>query len=238
MDSEAMVTAWNAPCSFAVGSHDFVVEGPPVATEWSVQGKSDGRCVVRVENSLYSNSDERDVHLLGVEAGWPAFFRILQIYMADFGGQPCARLDLPGAASKESPAWETLAAGLGIAGAEVGERRCAPAGAPRLVGLVDRVPDESEIIMRLDEPACGVAHLFAMPAEDQFIISVRLYLYGDGAAEVVERYLPRWRAWMQERFPVRESKSPAQPPEKNVSSEIPHSRGEVISTLFCDGSRK
>ncbi len=205
MDSEATVTAWNAPCSFAVESHDFVVEGPPVATEWSVQGRSDGRCVVRVEHSLYSDSDERDVHLLGVEAGWPAFFRILQIYMADFGGQPCARLDLQCAASKESPAWETLAAELGIAGAEVGERRCAPAGAPRLVGLVDRVPDETEIIMRLDEPTCGAAHLFAMPAEDQYIISVRLYLYGHGAAEVVDRDLPRWRGWMQERFPVRES---------------------------------
>ena len=120
-------------------------------------------------------------------------------------GQPCARLDLPGTASKESPAWETLAAGLGIAGAEVGERRCAPAGAPRLVGLVDRVPDESEIIIRLDEPACGAGHLLAMAAQDQFIISVRLYLYGDGAAEVVKRYLPRWRGWMQERFPVRAS---------------------------------
>ena len=54
--------------------------------------------------------------------------------------------------------------------------------------------------MGLDEPACGAGHLLAMAAEDQFIISVRLYLCGDETAEVVERELPRWRGWMQEPF--------------------------------------
>ena len=176
MDSVATVTEWNAPRSFAVESRDFVVGGPPVATVWSVEEGAGGPCVVRVEHSLFADSDEYDGSLMGVEAGWPAFFRILQIYMADFRGQPRALLDLPGVASKESPAWDTLAAGLGIAAAKSGERRSAPADAPQFAGLVDRVPDEAEVILRLDEPTSGVAHLFAMPADNLFIMSVRLYL--------------------------------------------------------------
>ena len=201
MDSVATVTEWNAPRSFAVESRDFVVGGPPVATVWSVEEGAGGTCVVRVEHSLFTDGDEYDGSLVGVEAGWPAFFRILQIYMADFRGQPCALLDLPGVASRESPAWDTLAAGLGIAAAKSGQSRSAPADAPQFAGLVDRVPDEAEVIIRLDEPTSGVAHLFAMPADDLFIMSVRLYLYGEDAAEVVARDKPGWKAWMQERFP-------------------------------------
>ena len=169
----------------------------------SVNVDADGRRWVRVEVETPGTVEEV-WRAIATASGISSWFVPAEL---DIGadGQPCARLDLPGEASKESPAWETLAAGLGIAGAEEGERRCAPDGALRFAGLVDRVPDESEIIMRLDEPACGAGHLLAMAAQDQFIISVRLYLYGDGAAEVVERYLPRWRAWMQERFPVRAS---------------------------------
>ena len=163
MDSEAEVTEWNAPRSFAADSQDFGEGGPPVATVWSVEAGAGDTSVVRVEHSLLADSDEYDQLLLDVEAGWPAFFRLLQIYMADFRGQPCTLLDLPGAAPKEFPAWETLAAGLGIAGAKSGERRSAPADAPQFAGLVDRVPDESEVIMHLNEPTSGVAHLFAMP---------------------------------------------------------------------------
>ncbi len=55
--------------------------------------------------------------------------------------------------------------------------------------------------MRLDEPTSGVTHLYAMPADDLFIMSVRLYLYGKDAAGVVARDKPGWKAWMQERFP-------------------------------------
>ena len=201
MDSEATVTEWDAPRRFAAESRDFVVGGPPVSTVWSVEEGAGETCVVRVEHTLFADGDAYDGHLEGVEAGWPAFFRILQIYMADFRGQPCARLELLGTASKEPPAWDILADALGIADAKSGERRVAPGAAPQFAGLVDRVPDESEVILQLEEPASGVAHLFAMPAGDQVLLSIRLYLYGDDAAAVVARVQPQWRSWMQARFP-------------------------------------
>ena len=202
MNSEATVTSWDAPRSFAAESRDFVVEGPPVATTWRVEECAGGTCVVSVEHSLFADSDAYDVYLVGVEEGWPPFFRTLRIYMADFRGHPCALMDLPGDAPMESSPWKALAQGLGIADARPGEFRAAAADAPRFAGTVEDVPDPSEVVMRLDEPTSGVAHLFAMPLEGQFILSVRLYLYGEEAAEIAAREKPRWRAWFQERFPA------------------------------------
>lgn len=204
MAPESTVTAWDPPRGFRSVSSDFVEEGAPVTTEWRVEEAAVGGCVVRVEHSLYIDSDERDAHLLGVEAGWPSFFRILQIYMTSFRGQPCATLELSATAAGDAPAWERLGDGLGFAGGEEGEFRAAPAGAPRYAGRLDHTPEDTELIMRLEEPTSGVAHLYAMPADGLQIISVRLYLYGEDAGEVVARALPEWQAWMQAQFPDEE----------------------------------
>ena len=130
-----------------------------------------------------------------------AFYRILQAYMAHFRGQPCAMLEMSGTAPKDAPAWDALTGGLGLTAAVSGERRSAPTGAPPVAGTVERAGDLSELLLRLDEPAPGVAHLFAIPMEDGALLSGRLYLYGDHAAETKVRTGPLWRAWMEQRFP-------------------------------------
>ena len=112
-----------------------------------------------------------------------------------------AMLELSGTAPKDAPAWDALTGGLGLTAAVSGERRSAPAGAPPFAGTVERVGELSELLLRLDEPAAGVADLFAIPMEDGALLSVRLYLYGDHAAETKVRAGPLWRAWMEQRFP-------------------------------------
>ena len=201
MKSGAKVESWDPPRGFRSESSDFVEEGAPVTTEWRVEEAAGGGCAVRVEHSLYIDSDERDAHLLGVEAGWPAFFRILQMYMTHFRGQSCALMELHGTAASDDPAWEKLANGLGFGGGKVGEHYAALADAPRLAGTLDYAPDDTEALLRLDEPTSGAAHLYAMPAEAIQIISVRIYLYGEDAAEVVAHEQPGWQAWMEARFP-------------------------------------
>jgi hypothetical protein len=57
-------------------------------------------------------------------------------------------------------------------------------------------------LIRLDEPAGGAAHLFAMAMGPQTCVSVRIYLYGDVAAAVAAREEPRWQAWLGEHFPA------------------------------------
>ena len=67
---------------------------------------------------------------------------------------------------------------------------------------VERVgaPEYPEMLLRLDAPAPGIAHFFAMPMEGNVCVPGRLYLYGDQAAAVAAREEPRWQAWIKERF--------------------------------------
>ncbi len=57
-----------------------------------------------------------------------------------------------------------------------------------------------ELLLRLDEPAPGIAHLFALPM-GQIYLPIRVYLYGERAPAAVARDEAVWQAWMNEHFP-------------------------------------
>jgi uncharacterized protein YndB with AHSA1/START domain len=204
MDSIATVTAWDPPRRFAADSQDLGPNAPSVATEWIVEARSGGTCVVRVVHSLFASSDDWDNQLEGWEYGWPGFFRILRLYLTHFRGQRCSAFQLGGlAAEPRSEAWAALTGSLGLAGATTGQRVSTPAGAPPLAGLVERAGEEAypeELLLRLDVPAPGIAHLFAMDMGGQVYLSIRLYLYGDRASTAALRDEPLWQAWIKERF--------------------------------------
>ena len=199
--SAATMTEWNPPRGFSVTSDEFIQGGPEVATDWRIEEGAANTCLLRVEHSLFVDSDEYDSHIEGTEAGWPAFFRILQLYMTHHRGQPCTLLELMGETSAGSQAWDTTAAALGFSDVEPGERFAAQAGGLDFAGVVDTWPDEKEIILHIDKPTSGVAHLFVWPVDEKILLSVRFYLYGKDAAEVVASEEPRWRSWMEEHFP-------------------------------------
>ncbi|HKB37521.1 MAG TPA: hypothetical protein VKD72_13825, partial [Gemmataceae bacterium] len=93
---------------------------------------------------------------------------------------------------------------LGITAPAVGQRVQTGSGAPSLAGVVERVGVEAwpeELLLRLDQPAPGVAHLFAMPMGGQVILSIRYYLYGHQAAAVAAQVEPAWQAWVVQHFP-------------------------------------
>lgn len=206
MDSIAAVTAWEPPHRFAATSEDLGPNAPPVASEWIVEARSGGTCVVRVVHSLFAESDDWDNQLESWEGGWPDFFRILRLYLTYFAGQRCTTLQFNGVASEpRSEAWAALTGPLGLAGAVRGERRRTRAGAPPLAGLVERTGEgeyPEELLLRLDEPAPGLAHLFAMPMGSQVYLSIRFFLYGDQVPEAAARAEPLWQAWLQEHFPA------------------------------------
>ena len=200
MDSAATIIRWDPPNGFGALSEDFVPGGPVVATDWTVEPSGAETCVVRVEHSLSADSDEWDVYLEATESGWPAFFRILQIYLTGFPGQTCALVEPMGTAEEAASGWTTLAEGLGLVGAVPGERRSAPDATLELDGTVDTIVSSRELLLRLNRPAPGVAHLFAMPMGSEALLSVRLYLYGDAAPATAARVDTAWRTWMAERF--------------------------------------
>ena len=197
MDAVATVTDWDPPRSFRAVADDFAPGGPPVTTDWRVTPLADDSCRVSVRHSLPSDSDEWDPIMEAVEAGWPAFFRILQIYCAHFSGQPCTLLELQGASDDLDAGWTTFARPLGVASPKLGEPCSSPADAPRLAGVVEDVPNNSELIIRLDAPSPGVAHLFALPIGDRLLLTVRLYLYGDASSLTAAAIESDWRSWMR-----------------------------------------
>src|SRR5262249_39507806 len=65
MDSPSTIILWEAP-------KRFVAEGsmggsPTVATEWTVEARAGGKCVVRVVHSLFASTDDWGNQLDGLE---------------------------------------------------------------------------------------------------------------------------------------------------------------------------
>jgi uncharacterized protein YndB with AHSA1/START domain len=205
IDAVAKETVWDPPRRFAAEG-ELGPNAPKLATEWIVEAKAGGVCVVRVVHSLFASSDDWDDQLEGTERGWADFFEILRLYLGHFRGQPCSAFQLLGLTGEPaSSAWETLARSLGLVDARKGEYRKSPNGAPRLAGNVEQGAANGHafhVLLRLDEPGTGLAHMFALAMGDTVFISVRVYVYGAGAATVVAENEPVWRSWMNEHFPL------------------------------------
>lgn len=207
MESRSVVTAWSPPRLFAREGAGWFPGSPPIATEFSVEARSGGVCVVRVVQSLFSSTDDWDGQLTGAEEGWPGIARILRLYLTHFRGQRSAMMQfMAPVAGTQAQAWATLAAALGLTGVSVGQRWSAPAGVPESGGVVEYVNhDLFGALLRLDQPGPGTAALGTIEFGDAVMATVSFYMYGDQAAEHVARETPRWQAWIQERFPKMET---------------------------------
>ena len=205
MESKATITEWDPPRRFTLESRDDMRPGSPaVASEWTVECHSGATCIVRVVHRWFADTDDWDSQFEQIEQGWPSFFRILRIYLTHYRGLPGASLQAMGLTSEPVPrAWTSVLEALGIPGALEMQRVKSRATAPELAGQVVRVgaADDPELLVHLDEPVTGAAHLFAMAMGPQTCVSVRMYLYGDVAAAIAAREESRWQAWLGERFP-------------------------------------
>ena len=204
MDSKATITAWEPPHRLTADSDSFCPGGPTVATEWTVEARSGGTCVVRVVHSLFASTSDWDDQLEGTESGWPAFFRILRLYLTHFRGQDCAMFMATGFGSgSSSKVWEKMNGSLGLSDAPVGQKQQTGAGAPGLSGTVEASDGGNHPfkLLLLDQPAPGAVVLNACPmGENQVYVSTAFYLYGKGAAEAAKKNEPLWKAWMKEHF--------------------------------------
>ena len=209
MESRAVVTTWQPPRMFAAQGEGWG-GSPPIATEWSVEARAGGVCLVRVVNSLFASTDDWDKQLDGAESGWPGIFRILRIYLTHFRGQRSAIMQVMApVAGTAAEAWATLTAALGLNGVGVGQRWAVPAGVPALGGVVEHVSHrESDCgaLLRLDKPGPGTAAVSIITFGPSVMANFNFYLYGDQAAGNVARETPLWQAWIQKRFPM-----PAEP---------------------------
>ena len=206
MDSVATVTAWDPPHRFAAESGDLGPNAPSLATEWMVEARAGGTCIVRVVHSLFADKDDWDDQLTGAESGWPTAFRILRLYLTHFGGQTCSSIHLVGfAPGPWTEGWKRFSRSLGLEGVAAGERWSAPKEVPKLAGIVDRIGEAANhqfALLRLEQPVQGIGSLGAVGMGEQSCVQLTLYFYGDEAAHTVAADESAWRAWMAQHFPM------------------------------------
>jgi uncharacterized protein YndB with AHSA1/START domain len=199
MDSAAKITEWDPPRRLAAESAGWTPEMPSMATEWTVEARAGGTCVVRVVHSLFASTDDWDNQLASTESGWPVFFHILRLYLTHFRGQRCASYIVMGmAAPPVADAWSALRSTLGLTGIAMGGRWRTNSGAPPLGGVVESIGegDHPHQLLRLDEPGPGVLALNACEMGGKIMLAMSFYWYGDGAAAVAAREEPRWQTWL------------------------------------------
>jgi uncharacterized protein YndB with AHSA1/START domain len=204
MDSESKITAWDPPRKFEADSSDMGPDAPPLATEWTVEARGGGTCVVRVVHSWFSDSDDWDTQFGNTEHGWVAFFRILRIYLEHFNGRACSAFQLMGMASDPTKVdWNRMMSSLGLAEVALHEKvRTAP-GAPPLSGVVESVGVKfPELLIRLEEPAPGIIHIFKLPLGDSMFVPIRVYLYGEPGRAAAAACEQAWQSWLNQQMPA------------------------------------
>jgi uncharacterized protein YndB with AHSA1/START domain len=206
MDSASTITAWEAPKRFVAEGDMGMPGSPKVATEWTVEARAGGTCLVRVVHSLFASNDDWDNQLDGLEQGWPTYFRILRMYLERFKGMPCSSMQFVGFSSdSETMAWKKAGGELGLLGVAKGQKWIAPDGFPLMTGVVDSLGQgmhSNTVLLRLDTPAPGSAYIGAFACGGMVMVCLSVYLYGEEAKAAVERDEPAWESWIGERFPM------------------------------------
>jgi uncharacterized protein YndB with AHSA1/START domain len=201
MDSTSTITSWEPPVRFAA-EDKWGEEGPVIATEWFVEARSGGVCVVRVVHSLFAETDDWDNQLEGTESGWPLFFRVLRLYMSQFRGMHGESLVTSGFSSEPvTQTWDKLMQMLSLTGATVGQKCKTGPDAPQIsatVELISEAKNERALLLKLES---GIGLFSAANCGGATQVAVYLYLYGVSAQDLSQQE-SAWQTWLNERFPA------------------------------------
>jgi uncharacterized protein YndB with AHSA1/START domain len=205
IESTGEISAWEPPHRFAYIERwqpDPNATEESVATEFLVEARAGGTCLVRLITSGFGSGKEWDDAIEDLERGWPPYLRILRLHLAHFAGRRGAPVRVTRLVDEPvAEAGPRLLSALGMSGAAEGERIGLAEGAPPLAGTVaGRVADE--LLLRLDEPAPGSAIFGAYPFGERTIALAQLHLYGDDAGAIAAREKPRWQDWIETRLPA------------------------------------
>ena len=190
--SEAEVTDAEAPHRLR-----FTEADGAQATEFLVEARSGGTCVVRVVGSGFGGK--------GAEDGWTAALLGLKLYLEHFAGQEAANILAGGrVAGPMDRAWEELQASVGLGELTEGAHvDVSGDGAPPLAGVVEGMLD-TMVTLRLEQPAPGLAFVGVGGPDDETVFAIlRAQFFGPGAAELAARDEPVWRSLLAERVGVR-----------------------------------
>lgn len=199
IESKGVVTGWQPPFRFAYEEREWQAGAPACATEVTVEAVSGGRCVVRMTHTLATTQEDWDKDLESFEGGWPGFFEVLRVYLANYAGQKAASARTMAMCQfPRAQAWKRLCESVGLSGADYGDERAAPAGSLSLAGVVERVRQDanaSDIMLRIEKPAPAIAWFGAFDWQGQARVAATVFFYGDEAAARAERCEKELAAW-------------------------------------------
>ncbi|HEX2047625.1 MAG TPA: SRPBCC domain-containing protein [Acidimicrobiales bacterium] len=198
--SPGTVTGWDPPRRFAYEEPEWAAlvghEGAPVtplATEFLVEARSGGTCVVRVVSSAFgTGADWEQEFFSGMEKAWAPWFDVLRLYVASFPGQRATRLgaaaDVAGSGDEVNAAMRRA---LGVT--EAGQ----PVETGTLTARVERIADMM-VLLSLTAPLPGYLALYAYDKGDGVAAAqVAGYLFSEEAEEHVAREERAWKAWLE-----------------------------------------
>jgi uncharacterized protein YndB with AHSA1/START domain len=204
MSSEGTVTRWDPPRQIVYEEPRWAAlagQDPgtvtPLVSEFLVEARSGGTCVVRVVSSAFgSGADWEQEFFDEMGTGWTPMFEHLRLYLTHFPGQRATILE----ASTEVPGTPT-SAGAAMR-AELGVTEKGQTLAVRgTEAEVERVSDDN-VLLRLTGPVPGLLALHAYRAgEGTATARVAGYLFSEDAPAYVEREQPGWQTWL-ERLPA------------------------------------
>ena len=205
METAGTVIAYDPPHRFAYEESGWMPEGEhaarPIATEFLVEARSGGTCLVRVVMSGLGDGDAWDRAIESFTAGWRQALLSLRLYLTHFRGEPVATINAVARTDGAAEAvWRELTAALGLPADPQAGERIASSGrdVPPLAGMVERAGDRM-VTLVLDEPGRGIGIVAAGgPGEDVYVF-VRAQLFGDDAAEIAAREQEAWSRWLPQR---------------------------------------
>jgi uncharacterized protein YndB with AHSA1/START domain len=164
----------------------------PMVTEFLVEARSGGTCVVRVVTSAFGSGDDWEQEIFdSMEQGWPPFFGHLTHYLTHFPGQQVTPLHVMfEVGGKPDPVRAALRRSVGVerVGQEVELRG--------LRGVVIR-DDDTELLVDLGPPIPGLLGLFVFVPGEEAFVQVAGHLFSEDAAAYVEREIGGWEAWVK-----------------------------------------
>jgi uncharacterized protein YndB with AHSA1/START domain len=204
MVSDAKITEWQPPRRF-VAEDKWLPGGPPIATEWTVEAKQGGTCLVRVVHSLFASTDDWDGQLGSTETGWPGYFRVLRHYLERHAGEASASFVLMApAADGADVLWSRFSKSLGAPSPRVGQAlRVEASGGAAIAGTVqavDQLPQGKGVMAVVTEPAPGVVLASAMDCMGMRMATLQAFYYGPRAAAAAAQK-EHWQQWLSGLFP-------------------------------------
>jgi uncharacterized protein YndB with AHSA1/START domain len=196
-DSKGTVTGWDPPRRLAYEEPDWAAlaghEGAPttpIATEFLVEARSGGSCVVRVVSSAFgSGADWEQEFFDGMALGWAPMFDVLRLYVAHFPGQRATSLSLDRKVSR--PAADLLRDLRARLGVDEAAGSFAGLG---LTGAVERV-SPNDVLLRSSGALPGLFLLWAFDQPDgDTVAGIHGHLFSPDADGYLEREQPAWAA--------------------------------------------